>query len=79
MGVGKPGSVPYSDRSGAQAEAVGGLRWRDARQSEMAYVDADVRSLKWKRSHGQTDRVPEQLDALTDDFAKLVDGGDGDN
>ena len=74
MGVGKPGSVPYSDRSGAQAE-VGGLRRRDARQSEIAYVDADVRSLKWRRWHGQTDRVPEQLETMRNDFARLVDGG----
>jgi len=28
------------------------VRWREARNSEMAHVDADVRSLKWKLWHG---------------------------
>ena len=32
------------------------VRWREAGNSEMAHVDADVRSLKWKLWHGQTDR-----------------------
>ena len=30
------------------------VRWHDAGASEMAHVDADVRSLKWKLWHGQT-------------------------
>ena len=28
------------------------VRWRDAGNSEMAHVDANVRSLKWKLWHG---------------------------
>ena len=31
------------------------VRWREAGNSEMAHVDADVRLLKWKLWHG-TDR-----------------------
>ena len=46
-------------------------RWHDAGASEMAYVDADVRSLKWKLWHGQTDRALEQLETMTSDLAKL--------
>ena len=37
----------------------------------MAHVDADVRSLKWKLWHGQTDRALDQLETMTSDFAKL--------
>ena len=33
------------------------VRWHDAGNSEMAHVDADVRSLKWKLWHGQTNRA----------------------
>jgi hypothetical protein len=41
----------------------------------MAYVDADVRSLKWKLWHGQTDRALDQLETMTNDFAKLRERG----
>ena len=51
------------------------VRWSEAENSEMAHVDADVRSLKWKLWHGQTDRAPEQLETMRNDFARLVDGG----
>jgi hypothetical protein len=51
------------------------VRWRDAGNSEMAYVDADVRSLKWKLWHGQTDRALDQLETMTNDFAKLRERG----
>ena len=51
------------------------VRWRDAGNSEMAYVDADVRSLKWKLWHGQTDRALDQLETMTSDFAKLRERG----
>ena len=47
------------------------VRWHDAGNSEMAHVDADVRSLKWKLWHGQTDRALEQLETMTSDLAKL--------
>ena len=47
------------------------VRWRDGGNSEMAYVDADVRSLKLKLWHGQTDRALDQLETMTNDFAKL--------
>jgi hypothetical protein len=46
-------------------------RWRDAENSEIAHVDADVRSLKWKLWHGQTDRALDQLETMTINFAKL--------
>ena len=51
------------------------VRWRDARNSEMPHVDADVRSLKWKLWHGQTDRALDQLETMTSDFAKLRERG----
>ena len=51
------------------------VRWRDAGNSEMAHVDADVRSLKWKLGHGQTDRTIDQLETITSDFAKLRERG----
>ena len=51
------------------------VRWRDAGNSEMAHVDADVRSLKWKLWHGQTDRALDQLETMTNDFAKLRERG----
>ena len=47
------------------------VRWHHDGNSEMAYVDADVRSLKWKLWHGQTDRALDQLETMTSDFAKL--------
>ncbi len=47
------------------------VRWHDAGNSEMAHVDANVRSLKWKLWHGQTDRALDQLETMTSDFAKL--------
>jgi hypothetical protein len=50
-------------------------RWHDAGNSEMAHVDADVRSLKWKLWHGQTDRALDQLETMTSDFAKLRERG----
>jgi hypothetical protein len=34
-------------------------------------IAADVRSLKWKLWHGQTDRALDQLETMTNDFAKL--------
>jgi hypothetical protein len=51
------------------------VRWRDAGNSEMAYADADVRSLKWKRWLGQTDRALDQLETMTNEFAKLQERG----
>jgi len=45
------------------------VRWHDAGNSEMAHVDADVRSLKWKLWHGQTDRALDQLETMTSDLA----------
>ena len=50
-------------------------RWHDAGNSEMAHVDADVRSLKWKLWHGQIDRALDQLETMTSDFAKLRERG----
>jgi hypothetical protein len=47
------------------------VRWRDAGTSEIANVDADVRSLKWKLWHGQTDRALDQLETMTSEFANL--------
>jgi hypothetical protein len=47
------------------------VRWRDAGNSEMAHVDADVRSLKWRLWHGQTDRALDQLETMTSDLEKL--------
>ena len=47
------------------------VRWRDAGNSEMAQVDANVRSLKWKLWHGQTDRALDQLETMTSDLVKL--------
>ena len=41
----------------------------------MAHVDADVRSLKWKLWHGQTDRALDQLETMTINFAKLRESG----
>ena len=51
------------------------VRWRDAGASEMAHVDASVRSLKWKLWHGQTDRALDQLETMTSEFAKLRERG----
>jgi hypothetical protein len=50
-------------------------RCRERGNSEMAHVDADVRSLKWKLWHGQTDRALDQLEKMTSDFAKLRERG----
>jgi hypothetical protein len=47
------------------------VRLRDAGSSEMAHVDANVRSLKWKLWHGQTDRALDQLETMRSDLAKL--------
>jgi hypothetical protein len=41
----------------------------------MAQVDANVRSLKWKLWHGQTDRALDQLEKITSEFAKLRERG----
>jgi hypothetical protein len=43
------------------------VRWREAGNSEMAHVDTEVRSLKWKLWHGQTDRALDQLETMTSD------------
>ena len=51
------------------------VRWHDAGNSEMAHVDANVRSLKWKLWHGQTDRALDQLERMTSDLAKLRERG----
>ena len=51
------------------------VRWRDAGNSEMARVDTNVRSLKWKLWHGQTDRALDQLETMTSEFAKLRERG----
>ncbi len=51
-------------------------RWQGAASGEMANIDADVRLLKWKLWHGQTDRAADQLEDMRKDFAKLRDGGD---
>ena len=37
----------------------------------MAQVDANVRSLKWKLWHGQTDRALDQLETMKNECAKL--------
>jgi hypothetical protein len=50
-------------------------RWHHAASREMANVDADVRSLKWKLWHAQTDRALDQLGTMTSDFAKLRERG----
>ena len=47
------------------------VRWGEGGSCEMAHVDADVRSLKWKLWHEQTDRALDQLGTMTSDFAKL--------
>src|SRR5580693_7880432 len=51
------------------------VRWRDAGNSEMVHVDANVRSLKWKLWHGQTDRALDQLETMTINFAKRRERG----
>ena len=51
------------------------VRWRNAENSEMAQVDANVRSLKWKLWHGQTNRALDQLEKMTSEFAKLRERG----
>jgi hypothetical protein len=51
------------------------VRCRDAGNSETAHVDAEVRSLKWKLWHGQTDRALDQLETMTSDLAKLRERG----
>jgi hypothetical protein len=53
------------------------VRWRDAGNSEMAQVDANVRSLKWRLWHGQTDRALDQLETMTMtmNFARLRERG----
>jgi len=52
------------------------VRWRGAANGEMSSVDADVRSLKWKLWHGQTERALRQLEKMTNDFARLREKGD---
>jgi hypothetical protein len=52
------------------------VRWRDPGGTEMAELDAHVRSLKWKLWHGQTDRALEQLETMTNEFGKLREKGD---
>jgi hypothetical protein len=39
------------------------VRWREVGSSEMAHVDADVRSLKWRLWHGQIDRALDRIPA----------------
>jgi hypothetical protein len=51
------------------------VRWRDAGNSETVHVDANVRSLKWKLWHGQTDRALDQLETMTINFAKRRERG----
>jgi hypothetical protein len=51
------------------------VRWREAGSIEMARVDGDVQSLKWKLWHGQTDRALDQLETMTSDFAELRERG----
>ena len=52
------------------------VRWRRAANDEMANVDADIRSLRWKLWHGQIDRVVGQLERMTNEFAALREKGD---
>jgi hypothetical protein len=52
------------------------VRWRDGRNDALARVDADVRSLKWKLWHGQTERALRHLERMTSDFAALREKGD---
>ncbi len=52
------------------------VRWREVGSSEMAHVDADVRSLKWRLWHGQIDQALDQLETMTSDFAKLRERGE---
>jgi hypothetical protein len=51
------------------------VRWCEVGSSEMAHVDADVRSLKWRLWHGQIDRALDQLETMTSDLAKLRERG----
>ena len=51
------------------------VRWSEAGNSEMAHVDADVQSLKWKLWHGQTDRALDQLETMTGEFTNLRERG----
>jgi hypothetical protein len=51
------------------------VRWREVGSSEMAHVDADVRSLKWRLWHGQINRALDQLETMTSDLAKLRESG----
>ena len=50
--------------------------WRDAGNGEMAHIDDDIRSLKWKLWHGQVDRALDQLEELIDGLAELRERGD---
>ena len=47
-----------------------------AASGEMANIDADVRSLKWKLWRGQINRVVDQLERMTSEFAALREKGD---
>jgi hypothetical protein len=50
-------------------------RWQGAASGEMANVAADIRSLKWKLWHGQTDRAVDQLERMTGKLATLREFG----
>ena len=52
------------------------VRWHGAASGEMANIDADVRSLKWKLWRGQINRVVDQLERMTSEFAALREKGD---
>lgn len=52
------------------------VRWQSVASGEMADIDADVRSLKWKLWHGQIFRALRQLERMTNDFATLREKGD---
>jgi hypothetical protein len=51
------------------------VRWRDAGNSEMAQVDANVRSLKWKLWHGQTDRALPLLTYVRSNKSAIINYG----
>ena len=51
------------------------VRWSEAGNCEMAHVNAEVQSLKWKLWHGQTDRALDQLETMTGEFTNLRERG----
>ncbi len=73
----QPGRTPPQARSRWPPPRLADhvVRWHDAGNSEMAQVDAEVRSLKWKLRQGQTDWALDQLETMTSEFVKLRERG----